>query len=428
MNEQATHAAPKSRGMKPALFVVVQVAFLVAAGLVIARRTAQVDAKLAIPAFREVPLQLEFGYDDPLVASDDQLRAVLTKLAPRFSGQAAKINHIDHALRFWGVEATFPTIPDAVSGESMRQLLTDHRLFIQLLGSDAEPLLVAGPEGVRVAVQQGLTTSSHVDHTMATLAEVGTPADFPIYMPLRGATFGDMVRQALVDFRLNQREYEWSVLTFALMLEPNEGWYTSEGQRIDFDLLAKRIMRQDMPEGVCFGNHRLFTLAMLLRVDEIEGRPRILSDEGRASIEQYLTQMTARLVRHQHALGFWNADWPNRAPAAAAPTGNGIDGLTERILATGHALEWWAIAPESLHPPRGVVRRAGQYLANTIEGLEQSEVIELYTYLSHAGRALALWRKVLPADVPLLAIEAPVKAAGTRLGAQPDDESLSTED
>ncbi len=397
---------PPRSGMRVGLFVVLQVVFLVAAGLVVAGRIAKQEAKLDLPAIRDTPLQLEFGYDDPLVVSDDQLRAVLTKLAPRFSGQQAKINHIDHALRFWGAGAKFPTIPDAVHGEQMRLLLTDHRLFAKVLGGAAEPLLVDGPEGVRVTVQQGLSTSSHVDHTMASLAEVGTPADFPIYTPTQVCTFGDMVRQALADFSLNQREYEWSILAFALMLEPNDGWYTREGERMDFDLMARRLMRQEMPEGVCFGNHRLFTLAMLLRIDDIEGRPRILSDKGRESIERYLKQMTARLVRHQHPLGFWNADWPTEAPKSVEPTSDGVDGLTERLLATGHALEWWAISPESLHPPRGVVRRAGQYLANTVEGLDDAQTVELYTYLSHVGRALALWRQVHPSDIPLLPVEA----------------------
>lgn len=396
----------KQRGatIPTGVFLIAQLAIVVALGAAFSYRLADRSHQTALPALRETPLVLQFGYDDPQVISDQQLRAVLTKLAPRFSGKPAKINYIDHALRFWGVESKFPTLPDALPGEDMRRLLTDHSLFLAALGEDAEPLLLDGPLGPRVRVQQGPTTSSHVDHTMASLAEVGTPLSFPIVTPTQTLTFGDMVRQSLADFSLNQREYEWSALTFALLLEPTEGWTTSEGETINFDRMAKRIMRQDMPQGVCFGNHRLFTLVMLLRVNELNREPRLLSADAQDEIESYLNQMTARLVKHQHALGFWNADWPTAKPASAKPSGGTGDGPTERILATGHALEWWAIAPEHLHPPRGVIRRGGQWLADTIEKLDDEEVYEYYTYLSHAGRALALWRKRHPADVPLLPV------------------------
>ena len=83
-----------------------------------------------------------------------------------------------------------------------------------------------------------------------------------------------------------------------------------------------------------------------------------------------------------------------------------MNAQTRRLLATGHALEWWAMAPEELHPPREVMVRAGQWLAREIEVMDQETVLRNYTFLSHAGRALSLWRGGFPCQVlKRLAIE-----------------------
>ena len=118
--------------------------------------------------------------------------------------------------------------------------------------------------GVRVRTKEGNLSSSHVDHTMASLAEVGTPLNFPIETPDGLSVYRSIVEQALRDFSLNQVEYEWSGLTFALFMPPDTAWTTSEGQRLSFDILARRIMRERLPRGVCFGNHRLYTVASLV--------------------------------------------------------------------------------------------------------------------------------------------------------------------
>ena len=48
---------------------------------------------------------------------------------------------------------------------------------------------------------------------------------------------------------------------------------------------------------------------------------------------------------------------------------------------------------------------AGQWLVRTIDELSEEDVVEYYTFLTHAGRSLALWRGVrepchLPGVVP----------------------------
>jgi hypothetical protein len=135
---------------------------------------------------------------------------------------------------------------------------------------------------------------------------------------------------------------------------------------------------------------------MMLRIHQA-GQP-ILSDIGEQEITDYLAGMTKRLVDHQHPDGFWNANWPQSKPPGPASEVEG-NRIMDQILATGHALEWWSMSPESLHPPRHVIVTAGQWMVRTIDDLSEDEVRQYYTFLSHAGRALALWRSRDPADV-----------------------------
>jgi hypothetical protein len=362
--------------------------------------------KVAIPKLRETPriIHPELDYQKyNEIVDDDQLKRVLLKLRPRFDGAKTKINHVDHALRFWSSEALFKdkTYP---SGEQLRELLLDQRRFAKMYGKDADkkPLLINAGRGVKVRVNEGDWSSSHVDHTVASVAEANTPLNYPVNT-LAGATrFRSLVEQVFRDFSLNQVEYEWSTMIFAMYLEEPTPWRTAEGQEITFDRLAERIMRQDQPQGVCFGNHRLYSLVVLLRVhDEMP----ILSDETHQHIVTYLQDMTKRLVANQHADGFWNVDWPIAKPTSAKPQDAEGDRLSDRIIATGHALEWWAMVPKELAPAilpeREVIARAAQWVVRTVDAMEDRDIVRHFTFLSHAGRSLALWRGKLAYEVAL---------------------------
>ena len=358
-------------------------------------------AKSDLPTALEQPLRILPRYDYPEVVSDDQLQRVLHALRPKLRGERPKINHVDHALRMWGAEATFAD-PDCLSGQEMRRLLTDHRAFQNAWGEDEKSFLQAGEQGLAVRTKDGLASASHTDHTLASLAEIGTPISFPVHTPQGVFTVGELLEGSLRKFRLNQPEYEWSALAYALYLPHAHHWQSPERQQITFDRLAGRLMRERLPRGVCFGNHRMFTLVVLLNVDDEHG---ILGSETRREVEKFLLHASARLVVNQHSQGYWNGNWASASPAVPEydnsddSDNKGRDSLANRILATGHALEWWAIAPARFHPPRESLVRAGQWLCQTIEEMDETTIRKSYTFLTHAGRALALWRGKMPAEV-----------------------------
>lgn len=345
------------------------------------------------PAMRNRPLLIAPQYNYPWVVSDTDLLAVLHKLRPRLGRVKPKVNYVDHALRFWGTEAVFRD-PECLCGQEMFSLLVDHRRFAEWWGAEEPPLLIREGDGVRVRTKDGNATSSHDDHTLAGLGEVGTPLDFPLHTPTGSSKMKAMLQRSLRVFSLNQVEYEWSALAYALYLQSPGTWRSSENQEITFDRIAERIMRQGLRQGVCYGNHRLHTLVVLLRADE---QTPILSSQMRARIIAHLRRATALLMESQHPDGYWNGNWPDGAPQQDDSAEIPRDTLNDRLLATGHALEWWALAPEEVHPPREVLIRAGTWLSRQILALPEEKVTKGYTFLTHCGRALALWRGHFPA-------------------------------
>lgn len=383
------------RRLTTPLFVALQVALAAALALGLGASLRRERAAGEPPPLRDRPLEIRPLRDVPEVVSDTELAGFLSRLVLRDEGMNTSIGHADHVLRLWGAERRF-TAPGVLSGPDLLALLVDHRRFAQVYGGAQPPLLVDAEWGVRVRALEGPASTSHVDHLVATLAEVGTPLDHPIVTPAGATTYRAMLTQSLADFSLNQAEYEWSVLAYALTLTEDR-FRTSEGQLVTFDRLAERIRRERLPQGVCSANHRLAALVILLRVDREAGR--ILSDGARAATGEFLAAVTADLVAHQHPDGFWNWEWPHRVAASREPTDLSGDRLSDRIIATGHALEWWSLAPEELLPPRETAVAAARWLLDTVAAMDDDAIQANISYLSHAGRALAQWRGRFPWEV-----------------------------
>ncbi|MHC4876858.1 MAG: hypothetical protein ACYTGL_10195 [Planctomycetota bacterium] len=396
-------SAKQSQAATLPVFMIVQLVLTAAVFGYGTHRFQQMEEERIAPEPQNDPVRVVPLHDNPNVVSDEQLVSVLNRLRPEFRGPEPKINFVDHALRFWGVEAAFDD-EDSLSGVELRELLTDHRRFTDAWGDETRPFLLPRTDtevphlGFRT--KDGPSTASHYDHTLAGLAEVGTPLDYPVNtirgeLPLRAAF--DFTRDV---FSLNQDEYEWSVMVFLHYMPHVRTWYTKEGQLITWDILADRLMRQRLARGVCYGNHRLYTLATMLQVDaEFE----LLTDEGRSRVVAYLKDVSDRLAATQSEEGYWDGRWPGEewdGPQPARVEGP-LGMQADRLLATGHALEWWAIAPVEVLPAEEVTVKAGQWLVSEIDSLTDSEIRRYYTFLSHAGRALALWRGQFPAETTL---------------------------
>ncbi len=350
------------------------------------QRHASTSQESQPPRLRQVARQIAPKHDRPEIITDEQLSGLLQILSPPFSAGQLKVNHVEHALRFWGLRATFEEA-EGISGAQMHRLLTDHERFKKSWNDDTPPLWTINAQGWQARVEEGAASAAHVDHTLAVLVEAGTPTNFPVRTTLGVVPFRSLVEGSLRNFSLQQPESEWSVLSYALLLEPTDGWRTSEGQWITWGDLAERLMQNPLGQGACFGLHRLYTLAIMLRVDE--GEP-VLTEQTRSQIRAHLLLATQTLVASQDMSGAWGSRWPTAGDQSVTSTS--LNAQSERILATGHILEWWALAPEELHPPRETLVRAGQWLCRAVGEQSPDQIATNYAFLTHAGRSLALWR------------------------------------
>jgi hypothetical protein len=392
--ETANHV---SRGRRGLVFLTLQVGFGLILVVAARAKLTESEARRSLPPLRRVPLSIGPLHNDPAVISDEQLRTVLFKLRPRLPRVKPNIYDVDHALRFWGPRARFPG-RDCLSGVELRGILVDHASFVGAWGRDAKPLLIRDAQGVGFRLKDGLASSSHIDHVLAVLGEVGTELDFPIATPTGRATLGDVLVRSLRAFDLNQSECDFSALAYALYVAPPGSWVSAEGQEITFDRIADRLMREKLSSGCCCGTHRLYDLVVFLRVDK---QYPILSSQCRERICRHLRAATALLVASQRRPGNWDPQWADGARLAGedevAP--QHAEACSDGLLVTGHVLEWWAIAPDEFLPPREVIVRAAQWLTDTVLHMDRGEIQKGYAFLSHVGRALALWRGRVPADL-----------------------------
>ena len=350
--------------------------------------------KTAPPVLISHPTPWSVGplYNDPSVVADEELKDVLAKVRPAFKRERLSPNHVEHALRAWGATIRFGD-PAMMDGPELVAFLTDHGRYRASWGDEAKSFLVERPEGLAVDWGKLPGQSVHHDHWLACLTEAGAPLDTPIYGPSRrGDTLNDALQEALRDFEPNERETEWSVMAFGFWLPPNhKAWTNRDGRRVDFNLLAETMMRGDERFGVCGGTHRVYSLMVLLRLDDRFG---LLVPPVREASLAHLRGVRDAITLSQRPDGRWGSDWPKGAEAAARPLD---EPFYRQVIATGHQLEWLAIAYPELHPNRDVVRRAADWVINQVRTVPQEELMSQYTFYSHIGNALALWRRTRPA-------------------------------
>lgn len=343
-----------------------------------------------VPIERTEPLVVTPLYDRPEVVSDEELAAVLKQIHPRFGLSKMKPNFIEHALRTWHADAVFQD-PEVMSGADMRDFLVDYGQFMLSWGAETPPLLEARDTGVYVRWGHEDGASYHHDHTLACLTEALVPLNQPVRAPQQpNATMQEMVQQALYDFQLDERETEWSAMAFGLWLPPTREWTNGNGRKLNFDMIARRQMRGGKQYGVCGGTHRVYSLMVLVRLHDrflAETGEGILSKEVRAEAYAYLESVRDILLVTQFEDGHWPYTWPT-----------GEDSMEDdnpeyrNVISTGHHLEWLAIAPPDLHPPREMIEKAADWIIKNTTSKTPKQIMDSYTFYSHVGNALALWR------------------------------------
>lgn len=332
--------------------------------------------------------------DWPQVVTDQQLHDVLDRMKP---GPEANTNVLVHALRLWGPQAEFND-GRTPSGREMLNYFLDDNAYQARAGAGAMPLFDIAPNGdivVRAFDGQNsrynLTSSHHQDDLLATMAESGVPLDTPLVTRNGTVTVQNLLESSLRKYHLSQLEYEWTCISYARYLFPQTPPTNEYGQHYNVDSLLDELIDLPLLYGPCNGTHRLEALVVLYRADE---EAHALSPKQRQRILAHLKVASQILTQSQTPTGYWNRLWPAGKKALEDKT----SGRYDQILVTGHHLEWMALAPPQVLPPRETIVRASQWLVSAMLEESDARLKEKYGPFSHAARALALWRGKQPFD------------------------------
>ncbi|MCE9527450.1 MAG: hypothetical protein K8R36_15515, partial [Planctomycetales bacterium] len=332
---------------------------------------------------RNEPAVIAPQYNEPRLCTDQQLAEVLGRVKP--PGAPVNTNNMVHALRLWGKDADFgdPTIP---TGKEMLGYFLDDAIFQQWAGKETPSLFFVGDDGIQPRIfddggKYRPTSSYHPDDLLATLAEVGTSLDTPMHLRGSEAKVAELLDDSMRRFYLDRLEFEWSAISYVRYLYPLKQWRNKYGERMSVESLVKELMEKAPEAGPCDGLHRLEAMVLLYRVDEAAqaaGQKSILSKKDRGRMLGYMNRVSELLVAAQSPEGYWTRQWSKGAPPAelndepvAKAEENGdaksdtkstakpkadpkakSNAMHDKLLVTGHQLEWLALAPEQVQPPR----------------------------------------------------------------------------
>lgn len=372
--------------------IVLPLAILLAALFIYRLAVGSATAPTPIAHGRNVPWVIAPEHHEPLVASDAEVLAILKRVVPPTS--PVNTNNFVHALRLWGPHAQFDN-PDLPTSELLRAYFLNDRVFRRFAGGAVPPIFSRTPDGLLRArfyddgPNHRTSSSYHTDDLLATLAESGTPLDTPLIMRDETSTVRELAQSAMLDFNLQQHEFEWSVISYARYIFPQKRWQNKFGETITVDQLVDLLV--DGPSGVgpCNGLHRLEALVVLYRADE---QVQVLSPRVRQKMLAHMQLVSQLLVESQTDAGYWTRHWPQGAAARSDAEGQ----IYDHLLVTGHQLEWLALAPEEALPPRENIVRAARWTVKTILEISDADLQEHYGPFSHAARAISLWRGAEP--------------------------------
>jgi hypothetical protein len=218
---------------------------------------------------RNEPLRVQTFYDRPDIVSDEDLAAVLKQIQPPFDRKEMSPNHVEHALRTWGVDAIFQD-PDIISGQEMLEFLTDHAKYMESWGEEIRPLLLERPAGIEVRWGTETGASYHHDTCFASVTEAG-PRSIPPCTGRSGPMQRCMTLSSSRNSRFPARRTGVRMDRDGLrILDPADAGMDRRRRTA----LLLRLDRQTADAGlaaamgVCSGTHRVYSLMVLIQLDD----------------------------------------------------------------------------------------------------------------------------------------------------------------
>lgn len=375
-----------------------------------------VPADVQHVARRVFPLRIEPTGGFRGIIRHEELGPIVASVAPSWAGP--DVGLMLHALRTWGSGARIDAVWEAPGQPGLvtyppagqLEILLRDPIFRRAFKSNpvVPPLLTIGRVGVAVTTNGNPEISSyrgqyHIDKLLQVLAEIGCPADTPVepYGALRSG--GRYTVSNILDESLwchsEHHELEFTINAYSRWLKAPGIWRNRFGQRYSLEDLANRLLERQLGTGSCLGSHLPYSLASLLRANESE---LLLSQATATLLSQRPREVSQMLQDRQQSNGAWNEHWAGKFVRTPSNWVHFLDVEPyAEILVTGHHLEWIAISPPELCPPREAVEKAARFLIRAVGRVGQAFFLDPDTYPlgTHATRALCSIECVEPSAI-----------------------------
>lgn len=274
---------------------------------------------------------------------------------------------------------------DIASGHQIVELLTNDQRGSAYFGSS---IMKRTTDGVRYELTSSRRASvrglgeSHRDQCLATFGEIGLSLGTRIVLDGVELRLSDVLNDSIASFHLDQAELSWTVTAYMHYLQPGSTWTNRFGQTYSFDDLAAELLSRDLESASCGGTHILCALALMARV---QCRHRLLSHEQAQRVASRLENYVGRSVGAQGSDGAWSNGWfsQEKPDDRRGPTSG-----EQKVLLTGHIVEWLMLLPDELRPPPEVYHRAALWLYRAVSVATDNDWRDHYCPYVHAAVSL----------------------------------------
>lgn len=317
------------------------------------------------------------------------LEQAMNRMRPSERTTASNLVHYLHLTSRQAVVTTN-------SGEiPIVDLLLDNKLGDEYF-EGAAPMLRTR-YGVRFTPYQRLmlgtpqpSAEAHPGQVLSILGTIGVSKSREIQPPGGPpSTLGEAVEDLCSNFILDDEEIYWHAIALAIYVLPDRSWQNRYGELFTFDILANELLSRSSEGSACAGTHRMIALAVLYRVHQ---QVAILDNTTEKALKCELAIASKNLVSNQDVNGSWTPSWHRATTVQSRKVGEISVSTTERVITTGHHLEWLILLPDDVRPPDSVLIKATRFLMSTVPSLTEDTtwLAQNYCPATHALRSISL--------------------------------------
>ena len=241
--------------------------------------------------------------------------------------------------------------------------------------------------GLEVILEGGTVKGQgHSDQWLAVLSQCDLERNHPLMVDGRQHVIDDLVRRAQWEVEAD-REASWTLIGLSRYLPIDATWQNRHGREWSLERLVAAEADHYLGQGACGGSHRLIGMSMALnRYRAAKGggahAPMFLADGWRTADER-IREAIAKAHEYQADSGEFSMAYFDRP--------HFFPNVKERLAASGHTLEFLALALDDAELREAWVERGVVFLCGYLADLAEDDIECGGLY--HALHGLAVFRQ-----------------------------------